>query len=195
MLPTPALNAADRLPCFTRAWVAHARELSGWLRFHLGRQEEADDLLQDVFLKALRQGKAFCAVENPRAWLFQVARHALVDRLRTTRASYPLPDELPMPESDAPAAVDLLTQCLPRVLSELDAADRLAIECCDIEGCPQQALADRLGITLSGAKSRLQRARKRLRARLESACQVRYDADGSVCCFTPRPAVAKSPKP
>jgi RNA polymerase sigma-70 factor (ECF subfamily) len=188
MSPTiPAPKAADRLPCFSRAWDAHARELSGWLRFHLGRQEEADDLLQDVFLKALRQGKAFCAVENPRAWLFQVARHALVDRLRTARPSCPLPDDLPMPEDDVPAAVDLLTQCLPRVLSELAAADRLAIECCDIEGHSQQVLADRLGITLSGAKSRLQRARQRLRARLESACQVRYDTEGAVCCFTPRP--------
>ncbi len=191
---TPTPNPSDRLPCFTRAWVAHSQELSGWLRFHLGRQEEADDLLQEVFLKALRQGKAFCAVENPRAWLFQVARHALIDRLRTSRASYPLPEDLPMPEEEAPAAVDLLTQCLPRVLSELDAADRLAIECCDIEGGSQQALADRLGISLSGAKSRLQRARKRLRARLESACQVRYDPDGSVCCFTPRPPVGETPE-
>jgi RNA polymerase sigma-70 factor (ECF subfamily) len=40
-------------------------------------------VLQDVFLKALRAGQNFCMLDNPRAWLFQVARNALVDRLRS----------------------------------------------------------------------------------------------------------------
>lgn len=85
------------------------------------------------------------------------------------------------------APLDDLAQCLPRVLAELSEADRLALTLCDIEGQPQQILAERLGLSLPGAKSRLQRARVRLRQRLVTACQVQFDDSGQVCRFTPRP--------
>lgn len=180
----------DERPCLSRAWRAWRGELIGWLRHRLDSTAEADDLLQEVFLRAARQGEAFCAVDNPRAWLFQVARHALIDQQRARRPTAALSDELSAPETEAPAPVEQLSQCLPRVLGELSASDRLAIELCDIAGLSQQALADRLGISLSGAKSRLQRARRRLRQRLVEDCQVCFDESGRVAGFIARPAPA-----
>jgi RNA polymerase sigma-70 factor (ECF subfamily) len=173
-------------PCLLTAWSMCESQLRGYLRHQIGR-DDADEVLQEVFIKALMQGKLFCAVDNPRAWLFRVARNALVDRLRAVRENLPLPDDLPAPQNELLPAVDDLNRCLPRVLSELAEADRLAITLCDIEGLSQQELADRLGITLAGAKSRIQRARKRLKERMIKACRVRFDEDGRVCCFTPRP--------
>lgn len=179
------------VPCLRAALAAHEGELRGYLRHRLGRPEDADDLLQEVFVKALRQDRRFCAIENPRAWLFQVARNALADHLRCARKHIALPDDVPAPTEEAHPVVDDLSQCLPRVLSELSAADRLAITFCDIEGRTQQELADHLGIGLPGAKSRIQRARRRLRARLVTACQVSFDERGEVCCFVPRPPLAE----
>lgn len=176
------------LPCLMKAWAAHEAELLGFLRHHGGHADDAEELLQEVFIKALRQGKQFCSVSNPRAWLFQVARNLLVDRYRLQREALPLDESFPQPEMEALLPVDALSQCLPRVLSELPERDRQAILMCDIEGRPQQELAEQLGISLSGAKSRLQRARQRLRQQLETQCKVRFDAQGSVCCFTPRSA-------
>ena len=141
------------------------------------------------------QGVDFCRVENPRAWLFQVARNLLVDRLRLTREQVPLPDDL---LADAPpeiAPVDLLSHCLPRVLSELSAEDREAIVLCDIQGVTQKAFAERLGLTLPAAKSRVQRARLRLRSQLADACQLTFDAEGKVCCFVPRPPLEAGTSP
>lgn len=168
------------------AWFAAEGELRSYLRHRTGRPEDADDLLQEVFIRALQQGERFCRVANGRAWLFQVARNALADRLRVARSHVPLPDDLAMPPDEPVPTVEALAQCLPRVLAELSDADRLAIIWCDIEGRSQQELADYLGISLPGAKSRIQRARQRLRARMEVACQVRYDDHKQVCCFTPR---------
>lgn len=173
------------MDCLLAAWNRHERELLGYLRHRVRGAAEAEDLLQEVFLKALRQGAAFCAVDNVRAWLFQVARNTVVDQLRGAKAHVAFPDDLANPEAPDDA-VDGLTHCLPRVLAELSEEDRLAITLCDIEGLTQQALAARLGLTLPGAKSRVQRARARLRARLIEACQVRFDDSGRVCCFTPR---------
>jgi RNA polymerase sigma-70 factor (ECF subfamily) len=177
-------------PCLLDAWSAHEAELRGYLRHRLGDAEDAEELLQEVFLKTLRQGRRFCAVENARAWLFQVARNALADRLCSGRGRLPLPEDLPAPAVEAAPQVDGLSQCLPRVLAELSEADRLALTLCDPEGQPQRALAERLGISLPGAKSRLQRARTRLRRRLVEACQVRFDEAGRVCGFTPKPPLA-----
>jgi RNA polymerase sigma-70 factor (ECF subfamily) len=173
-------------PCLLDAWSIHEAELRGYLRHRLGDDQEAKEALQDIFLKALRQGWRFCGVENARAWLFQVARNTLADRLRAHRDHLPLPEDLPAPDSQATVPLDDLAQCLPRVLAELSESDRLALTLCDLEGQPQQVLADRLGLSLPGAKSRLQRARARLRQRLVNACQVRFDDSGRVCCFTPR---------
>jgi len=179
------------VPCLLAAWSSHMAELRGYLRHRSGLDDEAEDLLQEVFIKALRQDILFCAIENPRAWLFQVARNALADRLRCARECILLPDDVPAPVADEHPVVDDLSQCLPRVLTELSEADRLAITLCDIEGHSQQELADQLGISLPGAKSRIQRARKRLRDRLVKACQVTFDERGEVCCFVPRPPLAE----
>jgi RNA polymerase sigma-70 factor (ECF subfamily) len=171
--------------CLMTAWAAHERELRAWLRHRLGNPHDAEDLLQDLFLKALRQERKFCELGNARAWLFEVARNALADRLRLKKEQVELPDDL-IHEIDDPVPVDTLAQCLPRALSELSADDREAITLCDLEGMTQEDFARLKGITLPGAKSRVQRARRRLREHLTSACQVRFDAAGKVCCFVPR---------
>src|SRR5512143_1455516 len=115
------------------AWHDNEAELRGWLRHRLGNPVDADDMLQDLFIKAMRQGEGFCAIGNARAWLFEVARNAVADRLRVQRPLVELPTDLAY-EADEPATVDSLASCLPRVLSELSPEDREAITLCDLEG-------------------------------------------------------------
>jgi len=171
--------------CLMTAWHQNEAELRGWLRHRLGSAVDAEDLLQDVFLKAMRQGERFCAITNARAWLYEVARNALADRLRLARDTVELPEDLSA-DTQEEAAVDSLAACLPRVLSDLSPEDREAITLCDLEGLPQEEYARRMGLSLPGAKSRVQRARKRLREQLTQVCQVRLDAAGQVSDFVRR---------
>ena len=113
--------------CHQRAWRQHKEELRSFLVHRSGCASDADDLLQEVFLKALYQGEDFCSLENARAWLFQVARNLLIDRLRLAKEQVPLPDDLIADGTPETAPVDLLSHCLPRVLSELSAEDREVI--------------------------------------------------------------------
>ncbi len=171
--------------CLMTAWHQYEAELRGWLRHRMGNSVDAEDLLQDVFLKAMRQGERFCAITNARAWLYEVARNALADRLRLSRNTVELPGDLTADTQEV-ATVDSLAACLPRVLSELSPEDREAIRLCDLEGLSQSEYARRKGLSLPGAKSRVQRARKRLREQLTQACQVRLDEAGQVSDFVPR---------
>lgn len=175
--------------CLLQAWRSHESELRAWLRHRLDNAVDAEDILQDLFLKAMRQGDRFCAIENARAWLFDVARNLAADRLRVARQMVELPDDLTAETTEA-ATVDNLVACLPRVLSELSEEDREAITLCDLEGLTQHEYAQRKGLSLPGAKSRVQRARRRLRERLTAACQVTLDSSGQVADFVPRPPAA-----
>lgn len=175
--------------CVMRAWREHEAELRGWLRHRLGDARDAEDELQNLFLKAMRQGERFCSLHNARAWLFEVARNAVADRLRVARPTVEQPENLAA-EAGETAAIDDLAACLPRVLSELGADDREAITLCDLEGLTQDEYARRKGLSVPGAKSRVQRARKRLRERLMQACRVRIDESGQVADFVPRPPLA-----
>lgn len=75
------------------------------------------------------------------------------------------------------------------MLSELSPEDREAITQCDLQGVSQAEYARHAGLSLSAAKSRVQRARLRLRQRMTLACQVRFDDAGHVSDFVPREAV------
>lgn len=171
--------------CVLRAWGAHEAELRGFLASRAGHAGAAEDLLQEIFLKAMRQGKGFCSLDNPRAWLFQVARNALVDAARSARPNDTLSDDLPAPEPEARAPVDELDVCIARNLQALDDEDRRVLQSCDLDGRTVRAYAAELGLSLPAAKSRLLRARQRLRAALVRNCGVRFDEAGSVCCHVP----------
>lgn len=196
----PALAAAGRsaletrgaFACVSAAWQAHEGELLGYLRHRLPDGDTASDVLQDVFVKAIRLGQGFCTLDNPRAWLFQVARNALIDRLRAAPPVGPWPegdDEPAAPAPDTPSAVDALAGCLGRTMAELSADDAAILAACDLGSQTLRAFAESHGLSLSAAKSRLLRARQRLRDRLTMACQVRFEADGTVAGHVQRPAI------
>ncbi|MGB2815794.1 MAG: sigma-70 family RNA polymerase sigma factor [Burkholderiaceae bacterium] len=168
-----------------RAWLAHEAELLGFLQHQLGDPHRAEDVLQEVFLKAMRQGRSFCEVRQPRAWLFQVARTSLIDDVRRQRATEPLDTEWPAPAPDDALPVDALAECVERNLPRLEPGDQDVLRRCDLDGWRQQDYADRNGLTLAATKARLRRARTRLRTLLIEHCGVRFDGQGAVCCTVP----------
>lgn len=141
----------------------------------------------------MRQGETFCSLGNPRAWLFQVARNALIDRARVAKALVPLDKlgiEIEAPPVESVPPVDAMAGCVARVLGEFSADDAAILRACDLEGQTQREFAERHGLSLPAAKSRLLRARSRMRDPMSSACQTRFEADGSVGGRVPRPDTA-----
>lgn len=177
-------------------WSRHERELRRWLLARAPEAAEVDDILQDVFVKILRQGERLAAVEQPRAWLFEVTRNTLTDRLRARHEFQPLPEDggnWPAPETDVQPLDSLAQVCLPRVLAELEPRDREVIELCDLQGMAQAEYARRMNLSLAAAKSRVQRARRRMRERMTAACQVSFNEAGCVNDFVPRPPLGMPP--
>jgi RNA polymerase sigma-70 factor (ECF subfamily) len=144
----------------------------------LGNPQDAEDVLQTTFLKALQSLDEFEGRSNPMTWLYRIAVNEALMLIRKRRPQVELADE-PVGESDDIAVPVQLTDwcCLPE--SEfLTAESRKALDSAiqmlpeklkivfllrDIEGLSIQETMDALGLSETAVKSRLLRARLRLR--------------------------------
>jgi len=151
------------------------RRLLGFVRKRVRSEADAEDVVQDVLAKLVSAEPASGPVH---AWLFAVARNAIIDRSRkrTEQQSLTVLD-VPeaAPEEDASMEV---AGCLCPMMSALSTGDQRVLERIDMRGESQTELARELGISTSGMKSRVQRARERLRAAVESCCEVARDSRG-----------------
>ncbi|WP_375752182.1 sigma-70 family RNA polymerase sigma factor [Vibrio sp. HN007] len=187
MSDTEFLMQEGAFPCAMRAWSQHEQALLHWLLKETHDKELSQDLLQEVFVKVMQQRESFCSVENTKAWMFRVAQNLLIDQIRKDRY-HPL-DEQSDSEDEEPQydAIDLLAlSCLPRVISELEQSSREVITACDLQGMNQQDYAIQHGLSLPAVKSRLRRAREKLKQQIEVSCKVKLDENQNVCCFTAR---------
>jgi RNA polymerase sigma-70 factor (ECF subfamily) len=170
--------------CVLQAWQNHQAELRHFLLGQLKEPAASDDMLQEVFLKAMREGRSFCELENPRSWLFRVARNALTDRHRLTKQWVAVPEYLPDHRRELADPVAELDVCIRVALPALSEEDRDILEACDLGLRTQEQYADGKEISLPAAKARIRRARARLRDELSRRCNVVTDDSGKVCCHS-----------
>ena len=124
----------------------------------LGCQQEAEDAVQDAFLRYLE--KAPADLENPSAWLMRVLVNGCKSQLRLAwRRVGPLPDTLPAPGPEERQELEELFSLPPE--------DRAVIHLHYYEGYSTNEIAQLLGCRPGTVRSRLSRARERLRKLLE----------------------------
>jgi RNA polymerase sigma-70 factor (ECF subfamily) len=170
-------------------WVEVLDRLRAFVVSRVGDPELAADITQDVVVRSIASG-ALDRVEDPTAWLYRSARNAVIDHYRTRRTHAPAAvlDGWPDPDTsgDLPnAATRELARCLQPLLNDLPPTGRDALTRVDLDGQTHQQAADQLGISVSGMKSRVQRARRQLRDLLTGCCQVDLDRAGAVSDYRP----------
>ncbi len=171
-------RASEGAPeAFAMLLERHAPALERFARSLLRDTVEAEEALQDALLGAWRHLRGGGRVTHPRAWLFQGVRRAAWRRWRRRAAE---PDRLePIErlgqragwgEAHDPEALSALLESRDRLreaLQSLSERDREAIWLRDVEGLSGPEAAEVLGLPLATFKTRLHRARLRLRARLQ----------------------------
>lgn len=172
-----------KAPCIEAAWQKHHRELRLFLIKHCSDQDMADDVLQHAYTQALLNRSTFCQLASPKAWLFKVVKHQLIDRQRRDgRLVYGEVPESSAPDGASIPPIDSLAGCIARALPHCNAEDHDILWQCDIEGLRQEDYARHKGLSLSATKARLRRARQRLRKRLIAQCGIVFDEQGHLCC-------------
>lgn len=166
-------------------WRDFSDRLGGFIRSRVRDAAAAEDIRQDVFIKMHRrlgQLREFYKVES---WLYQIARNAITDHFRARREMTDLPDTLAAELRDN-LAIDGLQSALRRMVDALPATYREAVTLAELDGLTQEAVAQRLGLSLPGAKSRIQRGRALLRKMITDCCSIAFDRRGGVIECEPR---------
>lgn len=156
-------------------------------RFLLKRvsdEQVAEDLLQETFIRIHRQIKEVGKLKNISSWVQRIARNLVVDHYRSKAHKVgPLVDDVAIGSHEEENLNELVMEWLPQMISNLPGSYRTAVELYELEGIAQQEIADQLGLSLSGAKSRIQRGREKLKSLLFDCCSFEKDRRGNVIGF------------
>lgn len=191
----PAANVA-----LSPAVVAHADagELRAAVRRFIGSRvanaATADDLTQEVFVKVQ---KRIAQVRDPRrlmGWLIQIARNTVADYFRTARSTEPFKEEHVAEAPELPQAFEreetelreALATYIRGVVQNLPPIYREALVLTEYDGLSQVELAQRVGLSVSAAKSRVQRARTMVRETVDRCCHFEVDRYGAVLDYASR---------
>ena len=170
----------------TQIWQTYRAELFHFVLKRVRDKALAEDIVHDVFIKAYTRLGDLKDLGKLRPWLYQITRNALVDYYRSQKPVEQLPEDLISEKAGGDnRAEQELARCLLPLLDELPAGYRDALTLAEFEGVTQQEIASREGLSLSGAKSRVQRARKMLREILLQCCRVEMDQRGGIIDYEP----------
>jgi RNA polymerase sigma-70 factor (ECF subfamily) len=153
---------------FGRLYREHAREILGYALRRCGDPEDAADVVAETFLAAWRRLAEVPQGEEGRLWLFGTARFVLANQHRGERRRNRLTEQLrvelrrQLPSEQAEDSSGIL-----EALQMLEEPDRELLMLIGWEELTPAQAAQVLGITPLAARSRVHRARRRLRARLE----------------------------
>lgn len=172
-----------------RLYRSMRSELQGFLRRQVRDPAAVEDLLHDVFLK-IHAGRD--RVRDParlEAWIYRIARNVVHDWRRRRRPGDPMPEgleeRLAAPEEEE-RMIRRLTPSVKAAIARLPRDYRTALVESDLRGTPQKELAQKLGLSYSGLKSRVQRARRMVHDLLLECCHFDFDARGGVLDYRPR---------
>lgn len=170
-------------------WETFSGSLHQFIRRRVADPHSAEDILQDVFLKIHSQLDTLRTQERVTSWIYQITRNAIVDYYRSQRPTAELSETLPgtdeMLDDDV---MRELSPCVTAIIAALPAAYGEAVRLTEYQGLSQKALSERLGISFSGAKSRVQRARAKIKEHLLSCCHLHLDHRGRIIDYQTRHA-------
>jgi RNA polymerase sigma-70 factor (ECF subfamily) len=155
---------------------------------------EAEDLTQDTFLRAYRRRDSLRDEGAQMAWLYRIATHVCLDRLRQYARRSPQEsqtdlDELEVSEPEAPSLQqtlerDEMSECVQGYLNRLSDPYRAVILLHDMHDLTASEIAQLLGESLATIKIRLHRARRKLSLALGTGCDFLHDERNVLVCET-----------
>lgn len=163
------------------------QKLQQFIRKRVSDEIAAEDILQEIFLKIHTRIDTLNDQDKVESWIFQIARNAIIDHYRSRRSHHNgiEPEETVTVEEDVEDMHKKLASGLGEMINQLAESYRDALRLTELEGLTQKELAERLGISLSGAKSRVQRARTMLRDLLMQCCHFEFDRYGTIIDYHP----------
>jgi len=176
-------------------WKQLHEGLRAFIAKRVRSEAETEDLLQEVFMRVHENTQKLQEPDRMVSWVFQITRNAIIDHYRSADRRRELPvglgiddklDKESMAGEEESEAKYELSQCLRPMIDRLSHEYREAIKLVELEGLTNQEAANRIGLSVSGMKSRVQRGREQLRKMLDECCLIELDRRKGVVEFEQR---------
>ncbi len=174
---------------FTSAevWEQFNQRILGYIQRRVADPDDAEDLMQEVFVKVHTRIDQLQQEDRVLPWLYQIARNTVIDYYRSRKPSASLSEELVDDSSEVEEAepIQVLADGLQDMIYQLEVKYQQPLILSEIQGMKQSEVAEELGLSLSGAKSRIQRGRQKLRQLLLDCCHFEFDRRGGLIDYIP----------
>lgn len=122
-------------------------------------------------------------VQKPASYIIKMAQNAVMDHFRS-RHKHPIESSELLTAYSEPSNTEVYNLSLLPFIDRLPAKYREALILCDLQGVSQKELAEKLNISYTGARSRVQRGRQLLKEAILNCCDYRFDRFGNIigCC-------------
>ena len=176
-------------------WKEFSGHVRNFIRQRVSDENDAEDVLQDIFMRIHKGIDSLKNEERVESWVFGIARRALADyyRRKDKKKTKPANSEMKEPAEDANFNInefegehdvheEVLSWLIP-MIEELPEKYGAPLKMADVDGKTQQEVADHFELSLSGAKSRVQRAREKLGEVLAACCEVEFGEEGRAVSY------------
>jgi RNA polymerase sigma-70 factor (ECF subfamily) len=173
-MPTEQIERSPEAPDVLRILLENHARFLGFLERRVGSREDAEDILQEAFVRSLDRAPTVADSSSVTAWFYRVLRNALTDyfRRKDTRGRALDRFAAETEESTEPDAEleSLVCGCVLSLVDTIKPDYGAAIRRVDLDGLSVRTYADEVGITPGNAGVRLHRAREALRKQLARSC-------------------------
>lgn len=168
-----------------KIWAEHSGKLKMFVRSRVKDEDVVKDILQDVFLKVHLKIETLKSDTKTEQWLYQITRNTIIDYFRKAKENVD-PEKIQIADEGVePTNTSRFARCLSFFVSTLPEKYREAITLVELKNISQVELAAKLKISNSGAKSRVQRGKEMLKAKIEECCNVTSDRYGNILSHNP----------
>ena len=169
--------------CIESIWEEFNKPLKSIIKRRVKNDQDVDDILQNVFYKIHTGIGSLRDSDKINSWVYKIARNAVIDFYRKQKSEanmIELSEDIISESEDELTTNGQIAQCLKAMINYLPEIQRQAIELTEFQNLTQKELGERMCLSVSGAKSRVQRARVKLKEMLLGCCQLEFDRLGNV---------------
>ena len=162
----------------TISWKSLYGQLLNFVEAKVKERATAEDIVQEVFIKIHSKAGQLKETDKITGWIYQITRNAVADHFRKhSRSVQPINVDW---ESSYHEFNDCVAHCLRVLLGSLPEKYRIPLQLAELDNLSQYEIAEKLNVTYSGARSRVQRARKMLKDKLDELYYIETDSYGNV---------------
>lgn len=173
----------------TEVWEEFNQYIRNFIISKIGNSSDADDLLQEVFLKIHHNIDKLNDASKLKSWIFQIARNSIHDYHRKAKpepCSCPAPEQESNTDEEYEIKLNNVTTGLKGLIDDLPEKYAYVLRRVEIDGISQTELANELNMSVSGVKSRVQRGRQLIKNTLLECCSFQFDKYGTFIDYEPK---------